>query len=112
MKNKGIQLADSSLGLQSIDLKIDVLRDEIGMITQGLVVGEILNQNQAVILIANPGEFPFNPKLGVAIDELLLDDDYLKFKHRIREHLVKDGMIVKSIDFSSVTPLKIDASYE
>ncbi len=112
MKNIGIQLADSATGVQSIDLKIDVVRDANGLITQGLVVGDTMNQNQAVIIIANPGEFMFNPTLGVAIDELLLDDDYLRFKHRIREHLNKDGMNVKSIDFSKTIPLLIDANYE
>lgn len=112
MKNIGIELADSATGVQSIDLKIDVVRDANGLITQGLVVGDTMNQNQAVIIIANPGEFMFNPTLGVAIDELLLDDDYLRFKHRIREHLNKDGMKVKSVEFSAKTPLTIEAIYE
>jgi hypothetical protein len=111
MKNIGIQLADRT-GIQNIDLKINVIRDADGLITQGLVIGDILNQNQAVIIIANPGEFPFSPTIGVAIDELILDDDYLRFKHRIREHLVKDGMKVKSVDFSKTISLKIDAKYE
>lgn len=112
MKNKGIQLADSSTGLQAIDLKIDVVRDADGLITQGMVIGDIMNQNQALILIANPGEFKFNPTIGVSIDEILLNDDYLRMRHRIREHLEKDGMKVKEIDFSQSKPLKINASYE
>ena len=112
MKDRGIQLADSTTGLQAIDLKIDVVRDADGLITQGLVVGNTLNQNKAIILIANPGEFNFNPTLGVAIDELLLDDDYLRFQHRITEHLSKDGMKVKSVELSKGKPLIIDAGYE
>lgn len=112
MKDKGIQLADSASGLQTIDLKIDVVRDAEGLITQGLVIGDILNQNQALILLASPGEFKFNPTLGVSIQDLLLDDDYLRFRHRIHEHLTKDGMKVKQVELSINKPLKIEASYE
>lgn len=112
MKNIGIQLADSTSGLVDIDLKIEVKRDDNGLITQGFVVGDIMNQNQAIIIAANPGELKFNPSVGVSIDELILDNDYLRFKHRISDHLSKDGMKVKSIEFSKDKPLKIDASYE
>ena len=110
MKDKAIQLTDGTL--QDIDLKIEVVRDSDGLITQGLVVGDTMNQNQALILIANPGEFKFNPKMGVAIDELLLDNDYLRFRHRIREHFAKDGLVIKSIQLSEGKPLLIEASYE
>lgn len=112
MKNIGIQINDSTNSLESIDLKIDVIRDTDGLITQGLVVGDIMNQNQALILIANPGEFKFSPTLGVAIDELILDNDYLRMRHRIREHFAKDGLKVKSLQLSEGKPLIIDASYE
>ncbi len=112
MKNRGIQLEDSLNELEGIDLKINVFRDTDGFITQGLVFGDTLKQNQAMIIVANPGEFKFNPTLGVAIDELILDNDFLRMKHRIQEHLIKDGMKVKSIDFSEGKPLIIDASYE
>lgn len=110
MKDRGIQLTDGTQ--ENIDLKIEVLRDADGLITQGLVVGNTLNQNQAMILIANPGEFKFNPTIGVALDELLLDNDYLRMRHRIREHFAKDGLKVKSIQLSEGQPLLIDASYE
>jgi hypothetical protein len=110
MKDRGIQLTDGTQ--QGIDLKIEVLRDSDGLITRGLVVDNTMNQNQALILIANPGEFKFNPTIGVALDELLLDNDYLRFRHRIREHFAKDGLKVKSVQLSEGKPLLIDASYE
>jgi hypothetical protein len=112
MKNIGIKINDSASGLESIDLKIDVVRGSDGLITQGLVVGNTMNQNQAMILIANPGEFKFNPTIGVAIDELILDNDYLRMRHRIRDHFAKDGLNVKSLQLSEGKPLLIDASYE
>ena len=110
MKDRGIQLTDGSA--QDIDLKIEVVRGIDGLITQGLVVGDTMNQNQALILIANPGEFHFSPTIGVAIDELILDNDYLRMRHRIREHFAKDGLKIKSIQLSDGKPLLIDASYE
>ena len=112
MKNLGIQLTDSVTGIESIDLKVVVVRGSDGLINQGLVVGDILAQNQALILIANPGEFQFNPTIGVALDELILDNDYLRFRHRIRDHFAKDGLKVKTLDLSENKPLNIDASYE
>lgn len=111
MKNRAIQLNDS-LDLQGIDLKIEVERDSDGKIFQGLVIGETMKQNQALIIVANPGEFKFNPTVGVAIDEMILDNDFLRMRHRIREHLEKDGMVVRVVDFSENKPLLIDASYE
>lgn len=111
MKDQAIQLNDSLNGLENIDLKIKVIRVG-GLITQGLVVGNTLNQNQALIIISNPGEFAFSPTLGVAIDELILDNDYLRMRHRIREHFAKDGMKVKNVELSENRPLKLDASYE
>ena len=109
MKDTGIQFVAGTL--QELDLKIEVVRGSDGLITQGLVIGDTMNQNQALILIANPGEFKFNPTIGVAIDELLLDNDYLRFRHRIREHFEKDGLKIKSIQLSDGKPLLIDASY-
>ena len=112
MKDIGIQLNDSQNGVQNIDLKINVIRDGGGLITSGLVVGNVLRQNQAIIIIANPGEFPFSPTLGVAIDELLLDNDYLRMRHRMRDHLSKDGMKVKTLEFSEKKQMQLEAYYE
>lgn len=112
MKDYAIQLNDSQNGVESIDLKIKVVHAPGGKIESGLVVGNTLRQNQALIIIANPGEFPFSPSLGVAIDELLLDNDYLRMRHRIKEHLAKDGMRVRSIDFSENKPMQLEANYE
>lgn len=110
MKDKGIQLTDGNQ--EQVDLKIDVLRDANGLITQGLVVGNTMKQNQAMILIANPGEFKFNPTLGVAFDELLLDHDYLRMRHRIQEHFSKDGLKIKNIQLAEGKQFLIEASYE
>ncbi|SDX12173.1 hypothetical protein [Flavobacterium degerlachei] len=112
MKDRGIQLSDGNGGLEAIDLKIEVQRDGNGKIAKGLIIGNTLSQNQALLLIANPGEIKFVPTLGVAIVELTLDNDYLRFRHRIREHFSKDGLNVRAVELSQGKPLKIEASYE
>lgn len=112
MKDKGIQLNDSTNAVESIDLKIEVTRGTDGKITQGLVIGPTMNQNQALILMSSPGEFKFDPTLGVSIADLLLDKDYLRMRHRIREHFAKDGLIVQNLQLSDGKPLVINASYE
>lgn len=43
MKRTGIQLNNSLNALESMDLKIDVLRNGDGLITRGLMVGDIMN---------------------------------------------------------------------
>lgn len=110
MKDRAMQLTNGNE--DTIDLKIEVVRNASGLIQEGLVIGNVMNQNQALILSAYPGEFHFNPTLGVGLADLMMDDDYLRFRHRIREHFEKDGLKVKSIDLSKNKPLRIDAIYE
>lgn len=112
MKGRAIQLEDSNNTASVVALKFDVKRDFNNKIIQGLVVGDTLNQNQALILVANPGEFPFAPTLGCAIDELILNNDYLRMRHRIREHFAKDGLKVNKLELSQSEPLNIEAVYE
>lgn len=111
MKTIGIQLNDNSSNGILMDAKVVVTRDSDNKIIQGLVVGNIMNQNQAIILIAGPGEFYSNPTLGVAIDDLTLDDDYLRYQNRILDNFEKDGLKVKTVELSETKPLKIEASY-
>jgi hypothetical protein len=42
----------------------------------------------------------------------MMDEDYLRFRHRIRDHFSKDGLKVKSVELSKNQPLKIEAEYE
>lgn len=112
MKSKGIQLIDNSDEGTVMDMKIIPVRDGSGLITQGLVIGKTLEQNKALILIAHQGELFANPDLGVGIADVTLSSDYLEFRHRIREHFLKDGLVVSTLDFYENKPLKIIADYE
>lgn len=110
-KDRAMQVNDDlSLG-EILDLKVELKKDLEGIIVQGIIVGNTLQQNQALILITHPGENKFNPDLGVGISDMLLDNDYLGFRHRIREHYAKDGLKVKQLDLYENKPLKINANY-
>lgn len=110
-KDIGIQLNGTLEGESPFDIKIEVQRDSNGKITQGMVVGNILNQNQAIILMANPGDLKFNPTLGVGMGEALLGDDLLEYRHSIRKQFAKDGMTVTKLDLYNDKPITIDAKY-
>lgn len=112
MKNIGIQLTDNKNLGDVLDLKVNVLRDASGKITEGLVIGDTLEQNKALILIAQQGEFKFRPDLGVGLADILLSEDYLGYRHEIRSQFAKDGLIVETLDLYAGKPFKITANYE
>lgn len=111
MKNKGIQLIDNSNDGDLMDLKIVPVRDASNKIISGLVIGPTLEQNIALMLLLHQGELKFRPDLGVGIQDIVLSSDYLVYRHRIREHLKKDNLIVTQIDLFENKPFKILAEY-
>lgn len=93
MKDKGI-LLDPETG----DLQIKVTRDSLGLITGGLVVGDVQKQNQALIVYMHPGEMKEAPQVGVGITSMLLSSEALSYKHKIREQLEADGFRVNHLE--------------
>lgn len=112
MKSIGIQLNDNNDSGDVLDLKINVVRDSAGKIVSGLVIGDTLEQNKAIILIAHEGQLKGSPDLGVGIGDIALSSDYLEYRHKIREHFAKDGLVVETLDLYENKPIKIIASYE
>lgn len=112
MKSIGIQLNDNNDSGDVLDLKINVVRDSAGKIVSGLVVGDTLEQNKAIILIAHEGQLKGNPDVGVGIGDIALSSDYLEYRHKIREHFAKDGLVVETLDLYENKPVKIIANYE
>jgi hypothetical protein len=84
-KNAGIELNSD------YDLSIRVGKDGNGMITGGLLVGDTLAQNQALILICQKGEWKDNPTLGVGLGDLCADNDFRLWKREITRQLEADG---------------------
>lgn len=112
MKSIGIQLTDNNDTGDVLDLKINVVRDSAGKIVSGLVIGDTLEQNKAIILIAHEGQLKGNPDVGIGIGDIALSSDYLEYRHKIREHFAKDGLVVETLDLYENKPIKIIANYE
>lgn len=112
MKTTGVQLTDNAGTGEIFDLKINISRDASGKIASGIVVGDTLEQNKTILLVAHQGELKGNPDLGVGLEDVLLSSDYLGFRHKIREHFSKDGLVIETLDFSENRSLKIIANYE
>lgn len=111
MKNTGLQLIDSSDTGDVMDVKIVPVRDSSNKIVSGFVIGTTLEQNISLMLMLHQGELKFKPDLGVGIQDIVLSSDYLIYRHRIREHLRKDNLIVSQIDLFENKPFKIIADY-
>ena len=99
----GIQLID-------YDLAVDVTRDTSGKIAGGLVIGDILRQNQALILLLHKGELKSDPSVGVGISDMLLDHNLQVWKKEIREQMELDGQKVDSVQITA-SGLVIDSTY-
>lgn len=111
MKDRAIQLIDSNDAGRVLDLKINVVRGSDGKILSGVTIGNTLEQNKALILLAQAGDLKFEPMLGVGIENLLLDDNLLAFRHKIREEFAKDGLKVKTLNLYNINNIEIDANY-
>lgn len=101
----GIMLNDDK------DMAVLVERDSRGLITQGVILGNITNQNQELIVIAEKGEFKEIPKRGVAIRNYLDDEVPDSLMRAVRTELSLEGMNVEKVGFNSSNELVIDAEY-
>jgi len=113
VKDLAIQIIDnnSNTGQELGDIKIQVLKDEQGKIVEGIVIGNTMNQNQALIIATHAGEWKEYPSLGVGLKDALLSEDLLAWRHEIRKQLEGDGMKVGSLDFYNKEKLIIKAKY-
>lgn len=100
---KGIQLKD-------YDIAVKVKRDRFGRIESGLIVGDILHQNQAIILTMNKGDLKENPSVGVGLLDMVLEHNLMAIRNEIRQQLEMDGQKVNSINVTSKA-VQIDANY-
>ena len=110
-KDRGIQLNDSVDSESFLDVKVMPIRGENGKIVSGMVIGNTLEQNKALILICQQGEVKLFPKIGVGIEDSLLSDDLLPFRHLIREHFNMDGLKISILDFYTGKQFRVDAKY-
>jgi len=106
---------NKSLGIllnpETNDFDVKVVRNTDGMIVQGLHAGDVTKQNTAVILYMNPGEMKEQPTVGVGINNMILDKDFLLYKHRIRQQLDVEGMQVNYLEIDGQN-IEINANYK
>lgn len=96
--------------LSNYDLAVEVVRDASGRIVSGLVVGDILYQNQALILAFQKGDLKSDVSVGVGIERMLLDNEMLVWEREIQEQLEMDGQTVESVQVTT-KEIKIKARY-
>lgn len=112
MKDIAIQFNEDPQYGEIMDLKIIPKRDYSGKIISGIVIGSTLEQNKALVLIAHQGDLKFRADLGVGIEDLLLSSEYLKYRHKIRDHFSIDGLKITQLDLYENKEKIIKAFYD
>lgn len=101
------------LDSETYDAKVQPQRNALGLITEGIVVGETMYQNEALILNAHQGEYKENPMLGVGINDMVNDNDLAWWEHAIRVNLARDNMNVRTAKINRKNGnITIEAEYK
>lgn len=99
-----------AIQLKDYDIEVKVKRDSYGKIVSGMIIGDVLHQNQAIILSMRKGDLKENPSVGVGLSDLLLDHDILSIRSEIRQQLEHDGQTVNYVKITEAS-IAIDAKY-
>jgi uncharacterized protein YjgD (DUF1641 family) len=76
----------------------------------GMQFGDVVKQNQKIILLAEKGELKNNPLSGVGIASFLDDDDISELLREVRTNLRRAGQTVTKCMFDNGN-LIIEAKY-
>ena len=96
-------------------LMTDILLDNTGDLEAqngDFVLGYSDNIHQEHILMATKGEFKEFPEIGVGLNRMLGDDDYISFLIDAKKNLEYDGMKINNIKFEENGNLNIDGYYK
>jgi len=75
------------------ELAINVVRDENGLITSGLVVGNSIDQDAVIILKLQQGDLKEDPLLGPGLTKFIRGGvDKSQIDNRIRQHFTRGGI--------------------
>ena len=99
-----------AIQLNDYDREVKVKRDGYGRIVSGMIIGDVVHQNQAIILSMRKGDLKENPSVGVGLSDLLLEHNLLSIRSEIRQQLELDGQTVSSIKVTE-SSIAIDAKY-
>lgn len=112
MKGFAIQLERDEHLEKVLKPVFNIVRDNRGKIINGLQIGPTQAQNEALILVSNPGEYKNTPTLGVALeDALLTETDLLEYRHKVRKDYDLEGLDVEELDMYQWDNIKIKAKY-
>lgn len=96
----------------NFDLYIQSKRDADGKIISGLTLGNSVYQQQTLILAANKGDYKLTPRVGVGLNNYLLDDaSNDDMFQEIRSQFTADGMRVYTTSIEN-GKLEVNANYE
>lgn len=73
-------------------------------------IGDVQPQNQALIVVSNPGEWKQHPELGVGIESWVLDDNPGNLRAEVKRHLKSDDFKVDWVTLEN-GELRIGAKY-
>jgi hypothetical protein len=76
-----------------------------------LVTGDVLYQQQALLLATIESEWKQSPVTGVGLDTYLLDESELEVKRKIRQQYKSDGLLVTSLNKTPDGKLTIGAQH-
>jgi len=94
------------------DLQLETARNKLGIIEQGVVLGNVTWQNQAIILQMAKGELKEYAMMGASIADIVFDNELLGWKREIMLQMESDGMKVQEVDIDIINnKLTIDAEY-
>lgn len=99
-----------AIKLNNFEIDVQPKFDDEDKILSGLNLGDTLRQNQALILVLHQGELKERPEIGVGIEDMLLDNDVLYWRSRIREQLELDNQNVDKVRITT-GGIEINASY-
>lgn len=92
------------------ELKISVNKDSNGLITEGLSVGDITNQNIEFVVDFCKNEIKQDPTKCVGIIGYIDEDSPENLLRSVRTELNKEGMSIKKLSIEN-NELIIDATY-
>lgn len=92
-----IQYADGTVDLETVD--------------GSMAVGEVLEQNQYLILTSRQGEWKEHPLVGVGIGDMVNDHDLNAWKRAISAALEQDGQRIEKLVLTTER-LSVEASYK
>lgn len=83
---------------------------DLQVVSGSVVLGDTQPQNQALIVVSNPGEWKQHPELGVGIESWMLDDNPGNLRAEVKRHLKSDGFTVDRVTLDG-GELVINAQY-